>query len=66
MKSSEFTDVQINNVIAETKQLLLSVACPKINLCVRIDNGKVVELYRQLGYAIEPVHLIGKRLIKDG
>ena len=52
-------------LIAEAEQLLLSFGCPKINLCVRTDNSKVVEFYRQLGYAIEPVHLLGKRLIKD-
>ena len=53
-------------LIAEAEQLLLSVGCPKITLRVRTDNDKVVEFYRQLGYAIEPVHVIGKRLIKDG
>ena len=52
-------------LIAEAQQLLLSVACPKINFCVRTDNAKVIEFYQQLGYAIEPVHLLGKRLIKD-
>ena len=52
-------------LIAEAEQLLLAVGCPKINFCVRTDNNKVVEFYRQLGYAVEPVHLLGKRLIKD-
>ena len=52
-------------LIAEAEQLLLAVGCPKINLCVRTDNNKFVEFYRQLGYAVEPVHLLGKRLIKD-
>ncbi|MDB9891284.1 GNAT family N-acetyltransferase [Alphaproteobacteria bacterium] len=51
-------------LIAEVGQLLLSVGCPKINLCVRTDNDKFVEFYRQLGYAVEPVDLLGKRLIK--
>mgnify|MGYP001260524928 FL=1 len=53
-------------LMVEAEQLLLSFGCSKINLCVRTDNSKVVEFYRQLGYSIEPVHLIGKRLIKDG
>ena len=51
-------------LIAEAEQLLLSVACPKISFCFRTDNDNVVEFYRQLGYAVEPVHLLGKRLIK--
>jgi len=52
-------------LMAEAELFLLSVGCPKINFCVRIDNAKVIEFYQQLGYAIEPVHLLGKRLIKD-
>ncbi len=51
-------------LIAEAEQSLLSVGCPKINFCVRTDNDKVVEFYRQLGYAIESVYLMGKRFIK--
>jgi ribosomal protein S18 acetylase RimI-like enzyme len=54
-----------NILMAEAERFLLSVGCPKINLCVRTENAKVVKFYQQLGYAIEPVHLLGKRLIKD-
>ena len=52
-------------LIAEAEHLLLSVSCSKINFCVRTDSDKVVKFYHQLGYAVEPVHLLGKRLIKD-
>jgi ribosomal protein S18 acetylase RimI-like enzyme len=52
-------------LMAEAERFLLSVGCPKINVCVRTDNVKVVEFYQRLGYAIEPVHPLGKRLIKD-
>ena len=52
-------------LMAEAERFLLLVGCPKINLCVRADNEKAIELYQQLGYAIEPAHLLGKRLIKD-
>ena len=48
-------------LIAEAEQLLLAEGCPKIDLCVRTDNDKVVEFYRRLGYAVEPVHFLGKR-----
>ena len=51
-------------LIVEAEQLLLSVDCPKFTFCVRTDNNNVVEFYRQLGCAVEPVHLLGKRLIK--
>ena len=52
-------------LMADAEQFLLSIGCPKINFCVRTDNAKVIKFYQQLGYAIEPVHLLGKRLIKD-
>ena len=52
-------------LMAEAERFLLSVGCPKINLCVRTDNAKVVKFYQRLGFEIEPVHLLGKRLIKD-
>ena len=52
-------------LMAEAERFLLSVGRPKINFCVRIGNDKVIEFYEQLGYAIEPIHLLGKRLIKD-
>ncbi len=52
-------------LMAEAERFLLSGGCPKINFCVRTDNAKVIEFYRQLSYASEPVHLLGKRLIKD-
>ena len=52
-------------LMAEAKRLLTSIGYPKINFCVKTDNDKVVEFYHQLGYAIEPVHLLGKCLIED-
>ena len=52
-------------LMAEPERFLLSVGCPKINFCVRTDNAKVTKFYQQFGYAIEPVHFIGKCLIKD-
>ena len=53
-------------LLAEAERFLISISCPKINLCIRTDNDKVVEFYQKIGYAIEPVHLLGKRLIKGG
>ena len=52
-------------LMAEAERLLTSIGCPKINFCVRTDNDKVVELYHQPGYTIEPVYCLGKRLIED-
>ena len=52
-------------LMARAERFLLSVGCPKINFCVRTDNAKVIKFYQELGYTIESVHLLGKRLIKD-
>ena len=52
-------------LMAEAERFLLSVGSSQIIFCVRTDNVKVVEFFQQLGYAIEPVHLLGKHLIKD-
>jgi len=47
------------------EQALLSVGCPKINLMVRNTNHGVVEFYRKLGYSVDEVVALGKRLIPD-
>ena len=52
-------------MMAEAECFLQSIGCPKINLCVRQDNDRVVSFYHQLGYATETVILLCKRLIKD-
>ena len=30
-------------LMAEAERVLLSVGCPKISFCVRVDNAKVIE-----------------------
>ncbi len=47
----------------ETK--LLALGCPKINLQVRKSNTAVIQFYGHLGYHIDDVINLGKRLIKD-
>ena len=44
---------------------LLSLECPKINLCVRRDNEAGIKFYDGLGYEEENAHYFGKRLIED-
>lgn len=45
--------------------VLLELGCPKVNLQVRDSNAHVIEFYQRLGYAIDPVVSLGKRLISD-
>ena len=47
------------------EEFLKSIGCPKVQLCVRLDNEAAVEFYSGLGYEIQPVHFFGKRLISD-
>jgi ribosomal protein S18 acetylase RimI-like enzyme len=44
---------------------LLARGCPKINLQVRKDNLEAVKFYENIGYKIDEVIGMGKRLIPD-
>ena len=39
--------------------------CPKINLQIRNTNQKVIDFYKTIGYSIDPVVSMGKRLEPD-
>jgi GNAT superfamily N-acetyltransferase len=49
-------------IVAEAERLLEKVGCPKINLQVRTSNKAVIEFYKKLGYSIDDVIGMGKRL----
>lgn len=44
---------------------LKAAGCPKINLQVRDGNDAVLAFYERLGYDIDPVVSLGKRLLRD-
>ena len=52
-------------IVAEAQRLLCLEGCPKINLQVRTSNKEVIEFYRQIGFAVDDVLSMGKRLEKD-
>ncbi len=52
-------------MMAAAEARLRAAGCPKINLQVRKSNRQVVEFYRRLGFAIDEVVCMGKRLIRD-
>jgi len=52
-------------LMAEAEQLLRAAGCPKINLQVRTANAEVVAFYRRLGFAVDDVVSLGKRLEAD-
>ena len=50
-------------LMAEAERLLVERGCPKLNLQVRSTNAGVIEWYRSLGYELDQVASLGKRLI---
>jgi len=52
-------------MMQEAEKLLLAKECPKINLQIRETNHSVQAFYESIGYALEPVISMGKRLIPD-
>lgn len=53
-------------IVTEAERLLREAGCPKINLQVRTSNNGVIEFYRRLGYSVDDVVSLGKRLERDG
>lgn len=44
---------------------LTAAGCPKINLLVRTDNTQVLKFYDQLGYEVDAVTAVSRRLVDD-
>jgi ribosomal protein S18 acetylase RimI-like enzyme len=52
-------------LMAEAERLLEEAGCPKINLQVRSENVDAIAFYRAIGYEIDDVVSLGKRLVED-
>lgn len=52
-------------LMEEVESALKSMGCPKINIVVRSTNKKVLDFYESLGYSLDDVVSLGKRLIPD-
>jgi ribosomal protein S18 acetylase RimI-like enzyme len=52
-------------IMVEAEKLLRGLDCPKINLQVRTSNSEVMEFYRRIGYSVDDVVSLGKRLEHD-
>ena len=50
------------SMMESAEDKLRRLGCPKINLQVRKTNTDVIEFYRRLGYTVDPVVGLGKRL----
>jgi len=52
-------------IVNEAERLLRKAGCPKINLQIRTSNIAAVEFYRKIGYTLDDVVSMGKRLEND-
>lgn len=49
-------------LMGEAEERLRSLGCPKVNLQVRASNVAAVDFYRRLGYEVDEVQSMGRRL----
>ena len=52
-------------LMRRAEKFLIERGCPKVSFCVRRNNEAVLAFYRELGYEIDDIHFLGKRLIPD-
>lgn len=52
-------------LMAAAEQRLAELGCPKVNLQVRASNQEAVAFYRRIGYSVDDVVSMGRRLEND-
>ena len=52
-------------IMVAAEEKIKAKGCPKINLQIRETNQKVINFYKSIGYKIDPVICMGKRLEPD-
>ncbi|PRI11646.1 GNAT family acetyltransferase [Leucobacter massiliensis] len=52
-------------LVERVERELHARGCPKVSLQVRSGNARVIDFYEHLGYAVDDVVSLGKRLIPD-
>ena len=52
-------------IMQEAERRLRESGCPKINLQVRTGNLQVIEFYKSIGFELDDVVSLGKRLVQD-
>jgi len=52
-------------LMRDAERRLKVLGCPKLNLQIRLENTAVQAFYAALGYAVDPVVSMGKRLEQD-
>lgn len=62
---SEQRNGYARQMMEEAERLLRLAGCPKINLQVRASNNRVIEFYQSIGFKVDDVVSLGKRLEVD-
>ena len=52
-------------LMKEAEAPLRALGCPKINLQIRSSNADVIEFYERIGFSVDDVVSMGKRLEED-
>jgi ribosomal protein S18 acetylase RimI-like enzyme len=52
-------------MMKEAEIRLFELGCPKLNIMVRTTNLEVINFYKSIGYKIDAVTSLGKRLEPD-
>ncbi len=52
-------------MMVEVEKRIRAKGCPKINLQVRSNNADVISFYASIGYRVDEVVSLGKRLFED-
>ncbi len=52
-------------IMTEVEKRIRAKGCPKINVQVRSTNAEVISFYSSIGYTVDEVVSLGKRLIED-
>ena len=52
-------------IMTSAEELLAELGCPKLNLQVRGSNADAIKFYKRLGYQVDEVVSLGKRLEHD-
>jgi ribosomal protein S18 acetylase RimI-like enzyme len=52
-------------LVHEAERRLAALGCPKVNLQVRSSNRSAIDFYRRIGYSVDDVVSLGRRLEVD-
>ena len=52
-------------IMEKAEELLTDAGCPKINLQIRAKNHKTIDFYKSIGFKIDDVISMGKRIDSD-